>query len=108
MCCDCVPQTRSLHGADTHVTSDLLKPPPAGAEYRNGRGGVKGERCPRPIEFQREISSLCLGRGGGRKKQKLWFGEVGEKKKRPNKRKEKTASCHFMNSKQKETKNDSD
>lgn len=71
-------------------------------------GGVKGERCPRPIEFQREISSLCLGRGGRRKKQKLWFGEVGEKKKRPNKRKEKTASCHFMNLKQKETKNDSD
>lgn len=27
MCCDCVPQTHSLHSTDTHVTSDLLNAP---------------------------------------------------------------------------------
>lgn len=58
MCCDCVPQTHSLHSTDTHVTSDLLNPLP---EWPRGLATGSKARGVRPIEFQRKISSLCLG-----------------------------------------------
>ena len=64
-CCDCVPQTHSLHRTDTHVTSDLLNPTPLLPPERP-RGLAMGSkvRGVRPIEFQRKISSLGLGGNG--------------------------------------------
>lgn len=73
MCCNCVLQTHSLHSTDTHVASDPLNPLP---EWPRGLATGSKVRGVRPIEFQRKISSLCLGgnskslRLGAEKKEK--------------------------------------
>lgn len=77
-CCDCVPQTHSLHRTDTHVTLDLLTPLPPPSEQPRGLATGSKVRGVRPIEFQRKISSLGLGGNGKMLLLRSW-GEKKEK-----------------------------
>lgn len=105
MCCDCVLQTHSLHTTDTHLTSDLLNPPPPLLPERpEGLATGSKVRGVHPIEFQRKISSLGLGGNSKTLPLRSQKKKKGKRKRKTHKKLSRGGCCHFIDLKQEETK----